>query len=315
MNAPQGPDLSRRAALGLTAAAVGAATLPGCTTPVSDGGKAITRGQIKQSIVYWCFHSFGEKWDIDTMCRKARSLGCVSIELCSSKHYPVLKKHGLISAIAPNGVSGRAFMKGLNNTDFHKEIFEGTRKNIDACSEFGFPNVIAFNGYKWRDPANPKSGEISLEEGAKNVISGLKELARYGEKKNVTINIEMLNTRDDSSPSHGHPGYQGDDMDYVADIVKAVGSERVKILFDIYHVQIMNGDVIRRLKQYKDLIGHIHTAGNPGRGELDDTQEIHYPGCMKALLDIGYTGYVGQEFIPTRDAYQGLHEACHLCDV
>jgi hydroxypyruvate isomerase len=113
----------------------------------------------------------------------------------------------------------------------------------------------------------------------------------------------------------GHPGYQGDDLDYVAEIVRRVGSPRIRLLFDVYHVQIMNGDVIRRLEQHKDVIGHIHTAGNPGRAELDDNQEILYPPIMRKLLDIGYEGYVGQEFIPTRDPLAGLREAVRLCDV
>jgi hydroxypyruvate isomerase len=113
----------------------------------------------------------------------------------------------------------------------------------------------------------------------------------------------------------GHPGYQGDDLDYLAKIVRAVGSPRMKLLFDVYHVQIMHGDVIRRIEQCKDIIGHIHTAGNPGRAELDDTQEINYPPIMRKLLAIKYQGYVGQEFIPTRDAKTGLAEAVKLCDV
>ena len=110
-------------------------------------------------------------------------------------------------------------------------------------------------------------------------------------------------------------GLSIDDIDYVADIVKRVGSLHCKLLFDIYHVQVMNGDVIRRVEQYRDLIGHVHTAGNPGRGELDDDQEIHYPATMKKLIEIGYTGYVGQEFIPTRDPTDGLRQAMSLCDV
>jgi hydroxypyruvate isomerase len=143
----------------------------------------------------------------------------------------------------------------------------------------------------------------------------LAELARYGERKGVTIVLEQLNTRDDSHPMKGHPGYQGDDLDYCAEIVRRVNSPRVKLLFDIYHVAIMNGDVIRRLHQYRDWIGHVHTAGVPGRGELDDRQEINYPAVMRALLEIRYEGYVGQEFISTRDPAEGLAEAVAACDV
>ena len=126
----------------------------------------------------------------------------------------------------------------------------------------------------------------------------------------------MLNTRDGTHPMKGHPGYQGDDIDYVADIVQRVNMDNVKILFDIYHVQIMNGDVIRRIRQYADLIGHVHAAGNPGRGELHfPKQEIHWPGVMQALVEIDYDGYVGQEFIPTGDPMDGLRRAVELCDV
>src|ERR1035437_6321714 len=175
--------------------------------------------------------------------------------------------------------------------------------------------LIAFTGYRWLDAFDPASGEISQEQGAENTIAGLRELARYAESRNVTVVLEQLNTRDDSHPMKGHPGYQGDDIDYCADIVRRVDSPHAKLLFDVYHVAIMNGDVIRRLRQYARWLGHIHVAGVPGRGELDGRQEIHYPAVMRALLEIGYQGYVGQEFIPTRDPAQGLAEAVALCDV
>ena len=175
--------------------------------------------------------------------------------------------------------------------------------------------MIAFTGFKWRDADDPKSGEITPEEGAANCVAGLKSIASYAEKKGVTICLEHLNSRDDSHPMKGHPGYQGDDLDYVGDFLRKVGSPRVKLLFDIYHVQVMNGDVMRRVAQYKDIIGHVHTAGCPGRGELDDSQEIYYPPIMKKLIDIGYQGFVGQEFIPTGDPLAGLQQAVSVCDV
>jgi hydroxypyruvate isomerase len=125
----------------------------------------------------------------------------------------------------------------------------------------------------------------------------------------------MLNSRVSDHPMKGHPGYQGDHTEYCIDIIKRVGSPNLKLLFDIYHVQIMDGDQIRRIRQFKDEIAHVHTAGNPGRGELDDKQEINYPPIMQALLEIGYQGWVGQEFIPTRDPLQGLRQAVALCDV
>jgi len=303
--------VSRRTAL---AAALGAAA-PLVTPRPGTAAPADRRGRIKQSIVYWCFNSAGEKWDIETMCRVAKDLGVSSIELAPPETWPVIKKQGLTSAIVPNGMPGAPFMRGLNNPRFHEEVIARTGEMIDAAAAAGFPAVIAFTGYKWRDPEDPQSGEISREEGADNCVRALEELAGQAEKKGVTICLEHLNTRDDSNPMKGHPGYQGDDVDYVAGILRRVGSERAKMLFDIYHVQIMNGDVIRRIEQCRDVIGHIHTAGNPGRAELDDQQEILYPPIMRKLLEVGYAGYVGQEFIPTRDPLAGLEQAVELCDV
>lgn len=298
--------------------AVGGAALTalaGSQALALNGKPAVVNGNIKQSVVFWCFNVAGDKWDIDRTCEIAKSLGCLSVEICGPETWPTLKKHGLVCAIAPNGMPGAPFMKGLNNLDFHEEVISRTNAMIDDCADAKFPNVIAFNGYKWRDPEDPKSGEISLEEGADNCVAGLKKLASHAEKKGVTVCLEHLNTRDDSHPMKGHPGYQGDDLDYVADIIRRVDSPRVKLLFDIYHVQVMHGDIIRRLGELKDIIGHVHTAGCPGRAELDDTQEVQWAPIMKKLLDIKYDGYVGQEFIPTRDPLVGLTEAVRLCDV
>lgn len=272
-------------------------------------------GRFPQSIAFWCFNSAGEKWDIDTTCRVAKELGCKSVELAAPEDWAALKKYGLVCAIALNGMPGAPFVKGFNNPRYHEEVITRTKQMIDACATAGFPNVIAFTGYKWRDAEDPKSGEIPRDEGAANCVKGLKQVAGYAEQKKVSICLEHLNTRDSSHPMKGHPGYQGDDLDEVAAIIRKVGSPRVRLLFDVYHVQVMHGDLIRRIEQTKDIIGHVHTAGCPGRGELDDTQEVHYPAVMKKLAAIGYSGYVGQEFIPTRDPRAGLREAVRLCTV
>ena len=308
---------SRRQLLQATVAASAAVSFTslGNQTMLAAEEKAVVNGRIQQSIVFWCFNVSGEKWDIEQTCQVAKKLGCKSIEICEPDTWPTLKKHGLTCAIAPNGMPGAPFMKGFNNVKYHDEVITRTSKMIEDCAVAGYPSVIGFTGYKWRDADDPKSGEISLEEGADNCVAGLKKIASLAEKKGVTLCIEHLNTRDSSHPMKGHPGYQGDDIDYVCNIVRRVGSPRIKVLFDIYHVQIMNGDVIRRIEECKDVIGHVHTAGNPGRGELDDTQEINYPPIMRKLLQIGYKGYVGQEFIPTRDPLAGLREAVKLCDV
>jgi sugar phosphate isomerase/epimerase len=298
---------TRREALTAGVVAVGLVT----TQPA----RAELKGRIKHSAVSWCFTAAGEKWSLDKLCEVSKGFGLASVELTGPEGFATLKKYGLTCAISSNTMPGAPFMTGFNNPKFHDELVERTTKVIDACADFGCPSVIAFTGYKWVNPEDPKSGEISPDEGAKNCVTGLKRVMAHAEKKGINVCIEHLNTRDDSHPMKGHPGYQGDDVDYVAKIIRAVGSPRMKMLFDIYHVQIMNGDVIRRIEQCKDLIGHIHTAGNPGRGELDDTQEINFPPIMKKLVDIKYAGYVGHEFIPTRDPKTGLAEAIKVCDV
>ena len=296
------------------ALAAGAASVLASAADAADEAKALN-GRVKQSIVYWCFSTAGEKWDAERTCQVAKQLGCVSVEIIGPEDWGTLKKHGLICAIAPNGMPGAPFVKGFNNPRYHEEVIARTKKMIDACAEAGFPSVIAFNGFKWRNAEDPRSGEISREEGADNCVKGLKQLIGYAEKKKVNVCIEHLNTRDSSHPMKGHPGYQGDDLDYVAGIVRRVGSERMKLLFDVYHVQIMHGDIIRRIEQCKDIIGHVHTAGNPGRCELDDKQELNYAPIVRKLVEIKYTGYLGHEFIPTRNPLQGLREAVKLCDV
>jgi hydroxypyruvate isomerase len=306
-------SLSRRQLLGAVAAGGAALALPGAAEAAEE--KRALKGRIKQSIVFWCFNTAGEKWGLEKTCQVARDLGCGSVEIVDPADWGVLKKYGLTCAIAPNGMPGAPFMKGFNNPRYHEEVIARTKKAIDACAEAKVPAVIAFTGYRWLDADDPKSGAISREDGAKNCVKGLKAVAGYAEKKGVNVCVEHLNTRDDSHPMKGHPGYQGDDLDYVTAILRRVGSERVKLLFDVYHVQIMHGDLIRRLEQTKDVLGHVHTAGNPGRGELDDKQEINYPAVMRKLVEIKYAGYVGQEFIPTRNPLEGLRQAVRLCDV
>ncbi|MBA4066111.1 MAG: hydroxypyruvate isomerase [Isosphaera sp.] len=273
------------------------------------------KGRVNQSVAFWCFNARGEKWSADKTCEVAKGLGCKSVELIGPEHWDTLKKHGLVCAIAPNGMPGAPFMRGFNNPKFHAELVERTSKAIDQCADARFPSVIAFVGYKWTDPDDPKSAPISTDDARANCVKGLKLLAGHAEKKGVTVCVEHLNTRDASDPMKGHPGYQGDDLDLVADVIRKVGSPRVKLLFDIYHVQLMHGDLVRRVEQCKDILGHVHTAGVPGRGELDDAQEINYPAVIKKLVDVGYTGYVGQEFIPTRDPLAGLKQAVKVCDV
>jgi hydroxypyruvate isomerase len=285
-------------------AGTGAAALMlgSCSTGDMRAGRAATKGRINHSVAHWCFAKY---WDLEKTCQITRQLGCKSVELVGPNDFPTLKKHGLVCAIAPNGMPDPPFVKGFNNPKYHDMVIAKTRESIDACAEYKFPNVIAFTGFR---------EDIPDHVGAKNCVNGLKKIIGYAERKKVNLCLEILNSRVDIEMK-GHPGYQGDHTDYCMEIIKQVGSSRMKLLFDIYHVQIRDGDVISRIQQYKDYIGHYHTAGNPGRGELDDKQEINYPPIMKEIVKTGYAGYVGHEFVPTRDPLKGLTEAVLLCDV
>jgi hydroxypyruvate isomerase len=201
--------------------------------------------------------------------------------------------------------SSHGFEQGMNNPKYQAMCLAKLRDSIDACAEHGFPSVITFTGFR---------EDIPDDVGLKNCVDGYKKIVGHAEKKGINLCLEILNSRV-AAEMKGHPGYQGDHTDYCMEIVKQVGSPRLKLLFDIYHVQIMDGDIISRIRQYKDYIGHYHTAGNPGRRELDDQQEINFKPIMEEIVRTGYTGYVGQEFIPTGDPLAGLRQAVALCDV
>ncbi len=301
----------------LSAAVMAGSAIPGKLFGSSvEPRKKLGSGRINQIIVSWPYMVFGNQWSLDELCQAAVELGAQGIELVGPDEWPTMKKYGLVCGLSVNGMPDPPYEKGLNNPRYQEEVITRTKKRIEECAEAGVKNVIAFTGFEHRDLDNPDAGIIPPDEGAANTVAGLKELALHAEKHDVTICMEHLNSRFENDDFRGHPGYQGDDIDYCADIMREVGSSHVKLLFDIYHVQIMNGDIIARIKEFgTDLIGHIHTAGVPNRRELDDQQEINYPAIMQALLDIGYEGYVGHEFIATRDPMDGLRQAMDLCDV
>lgn len=294
----------------LAAAALSPAAAAGVSA--DEPAKAVKNGRLKQSLCSWCFTSRGEKWTLDRLCELAVKFGVPSVELVGTKDFPTLAKHGLTCAIASTGLG---FTRGFNNPAHADELVAKTTAAIAACDEARFPSVIGFIGMKWVKPDDPNSGEISRDDAVKNCVAGIKRVAGAAEKAGVTLCIEHLNSRDDTDPMRGHPGYQGDDLGLVLEVLKAVGSPRVKLLFDVYHVQVMHGDLIRRLDECREFLGHVHTAGVPGRGELDDTQEIWYPAVMMKLAALKYAGYVGHEFIPTRDPLDGIRQAVTLCDV
>lgn len=317
------PKVTRRNLLGAATAAA-AVAVAGQRASAAEETKPEKEyrptGNIKHSIVQWCF---ADHFSLDELCGVATRLGCLSVEIVPPQDWPTLKKHGLTCAIAPSHL----FVQGMNNPKYQPGCLELLRRRIDEAADAGVPTVITFTGYAeesgpWADGAIPDLTKlpknrpvIDPEQGLKNCVDGFKKIVGHAEKQGINLSLEMLNTRADDHPMKGHPGYQGNHTDYCLEIIKQVGSPRLGLLFDIYHVQIMDGDLVRRVKQCGEAINHIHTAGNPGRGELDQNQEINYRPVMKALQEIGYKGYVGHEFIPTRDPLAGLRQAVKACDI
>jgi len=296
--------LTRRGLLQGAAGAVAAGVgLSATALAARKEGPAVTKGRIKQSVCNWCFlgDCSVKPMTLDELCRHAAAMGIKSVELVDPPDWPTLKKHGLICAIA----NSHGFVKGWNHQENWPMCKEKIEQAVDDCAAAGFPNVITFSGFR---------KGMADDVGLKNTVAGLKTVIGYAEKKKITLCLEVLNSRVDVEMK-GHPGYMGDTVEWCAEVCKQIASPRMKILFDIYHVQIMQGDVITRIKQFQEYIGHYHTAGVPGRNELDDNQEINYPPIMRTIVDTGFKAYVAQEFIPTRDPVRSLREAVKLCDV
>jgi len=261
----------------------------------------IKNGNINQTIMGWCFNKHFKAIELARHCK---DIGLVAMEGIPREAYPEVIKMGLKISL----LGGHSFKKGPCNPKYHDEVIEKLTESINVAADIGTKNVITFTGMRFDG--------MDDEKAAQRCVDTWKEVLPLAEKKGVTLAFEHLNSRDGSHPMKGHPGYFGDDVDFCIDLIKRVGSENFKLLFDIYHVSIMNGDVIRRIRMYKDYITHYHTAGNPGRGEIDDTQEINYPPIMREILKTGYTGYVAQEFIPTwDDPILALRHAAMTCDV
>ena len=284
-------------ATGLTAPTVSRAQAPKKT---ANPKFRIKKGRIKQSIMGWTFNPM----PTPELAKLSKEVGLVAMEGISRKHYPLVKELGMdVSLVGSHG-----FKKGPVNPENHEECIAKLTEAIEFCAEAGYKRVITFTGMK--------ENGIDAGEAEKNCIDCWKKVMPLAEKKKITLCLEHLNSRDDSHPMKGHPGYFGDDVDHCVRMIRKIDSPSFKLLFDVYHVQIMNGDVIRRIKQFKDLIGHYHVAGNPGRAELDETQEINYPPIMRTILETGFDGYVAHEFIPTwEDRELALRHAAQVIDV
>ncbi len=270
----------------------GSAVRKGYAGMASNVETVVKNGRINQSVSRWCYG----KISLDEFCVAVKKMGLEAIDLMGPKDFPTLKKHGLICSM----VETHGLTKGINNKDNHAECISKIRSAIDAAAEHGFPNVISFPGNR---------DGMSDEVGTENSVAALKQIVGYAEEKKVTICLEYLNSK------VNHKGYMFDNMNWGVEVCKKVGSERVKILYDIYHAQIMEGDIIRTIQNNNRYIGHYHTGGNPGRNEIDETQELYYPAIMRAIIKTEFKGYVAHEFVPKRDPLTSLAQAVQICDV
>lgn len=289
-----------------TAAGLSAALGLSCTSSQSSPK---VKGNIKQVIAAWPFMFTGPKWSAEKLIKQTADFGISGVELLPFEYWPLLKKYNLVCAASKS----HTFVRGMNNKGHHAECIQTLTKVINQTSDYGFPNVMTFTGMA--DTSKEKNGsKVSPEEGMKNCIEGYKKIVELAEKKNVTLILEPLNS---IATEHmkGHPGYQGDHIEYCMEIIKAVSSPSLKLLFDVYHIQIMDGNIIQNLNKYFEYINHVQIAGNPGRGEIGLEQEINYRAVMNVLKRNNYQHYVGHEWIPTKDAMQGLEEAISICDV
>jgi len=266
----------------------------------ADPAYRVRNHGIRHTVMGWCFNPM----DTLELARHAKEIGLAGIEGIDRKFYADVKKIGLeISLVGSHG-----FAEGPCDPRFFDQSVARLAEGIAVAKEVGSKKVITFTGMRFDG--------MDEEKAAGDCIAAWKKVLPQAEAAGITLCLEHLNSRDSSHPMKGHPGYFGDDVDFCVDLVKRVGSPNLKLLFDVYHVSIMNGDIIRRLRQHADVIGHVHTAGNPGRGELDDTQEIDYPAVMRALAAVGYHDFVAHEFLPTwDDPILALRHAAMVCDV
>jgi hydroxypyruvate isomerase len=299
-NEIQSQTLSRRAMLLKTGAGLGAASIlalsdSGYANPLHQGAPgAKLHGRLKQSACRWCYRNI----PLEEFAKFASEIGLKGIDLLNDPNdWPVAKKYGLI----PTMVSGAGTIPdACNRKDLHDKLEKEFQTNIPRAAENGVPNVITFSG-------NRKG--MSDGEGLENTVEILNRVKGIAEKHNVTICIELLNSK------VNHKDYMFDHTAWGVEVIKRVNSPRVKILYDIYHAQIMEGDIIRTIKQNIEHIAHFHTGGNPGRNELDDTQELNWRTVAKTIADLNFQGYIAHEFEPKRDPLTSLREAVLLCDV
>tara|TARA_R100001143_G_scaffold63512_1_gene71136 strand:- start:19056 stop:19937 length:882 start_codon:yes stop_codon:yes gene_type:complete len=292
-------SISRRKALGRIGTLAGSTALFGMFKGMDAADKVLEEkgltGRINHSVCRWPYNNI----PLEDLCIAANEIGITSIELVGPDEWPLLKKYNLDCAM-PWG-AGLGIERGWNNPDLHDELVESFEEVIPLVAEAGFKQIITFSGN--RNGIDDKTGWINCQRGLSRIMS-------TAEKHNVIVCMELLNSKVD------HADYQCDTSKWGVELVDRIGSDHFKLLYDIYHMQIMEGDVIRTIRDYHDYFSHYHTGGVPGRNEIDETQELYYPAIMEAIADTGFDGYVGQEFIPTwDDPMEALNQGVRICDV
>ena len=290
-------ELSRRSALknivaGTAALGVSAALPSFAMEPYQS---TALKGNVNHSVCQWCFGDM----ELDALCIEAKKIGIKAIDLVGPAGWPTLNKHGLDSSMC-NGAEIN-LVDGWNDPKFHATLIKNYSEMIPKVAAAGYKQLICFSGNR-----RGKDDETGLS----NCVEGLKQVIGIAEKHNVVLVMELLNSKVD------HTDYQCDTTKWGAELAKRLGSENFKLLYDIYHMQIDEGNVISNIKKYHPYISHYHTAGVPGRNEIDDTQELFYPAIIKAILATGFKGYLAQEFIPRyKDKIKSLRDAVNICDV
>jgi hydroxypyruvate isomerase len=259
---------------------------------------AVRKGRIKQGVTRGVF---GRGASLEDSCREAARLGIKGFDLIGPADWPTLKKYGLVPSMYPGGPGG-TIPDALNRTENHEKLRPLLQAAIDEAAANGVPNIITFSGNR-----NGMADQV----GADNCVAFLNAIKAHAEDKQVTICMEYLNSK------VNHKDYMFDHIAWGVDVIKRVNSPRVKILYDIYHAQIMDGDIVRNIRDHFQWIGHFHTGGNPGRHEIDDTQELNYRFVMQAIADLGFTGFVSHEYSPSQghDPIAELTKAIQICDV
>ena len=291
---------SRRSFLRSTGVAAAAAAL----APRLQAAEAALKGRINHSVCKWCY----PKVALEDLCAAGKEMGLQSIELLQPADFATLKKHGLSCAMTSNpsikGPDGKdlgAIPRAFNRVEHHDLLAQAYEPQINAVADAGFKNLICFSGNR---------DGMDDETGLKNCATGLKKILPLAEKRGVILCMELLNSR------VNHPDYMCDHSAWGIELVKTIGSPNFKLLYDIYHMQIMEGDVIATIRKQHESFGHYHTGGVPGRHEIDETQELQYPAIMRAIAETGFQGHVAQEFIPAKpDAIASLRQAVGICDI